>query len=61
MNQAYIGEIYGEPETQAREQGRIAGDCTSCGRPVFYSGERDRDCTPVLVGHSESCSAQQTT
>ena len=55
LNQAYIDDIYGEPETSAREHGLIAGNCTSCGRPVFYNGERDRNCKLVFVGHASSC------
>ena len=59
LNYGYVDEIYGEPEASAREDGLIAGNCTSCGRPVFYNGERGRDCKPVLVGHANSCQSQR--
>lgn len=59
LNHAYIDEIYGGPEGSAREQGLIAGYCNTCGRPVFYTGERDGNCRPVLSGHASSCGALQ--
>ena len=59
LNHAYVDQIYGEPEASAQELGLAAGCCTSCGRPVFYTGERDQDCKPVLVGHASTCSTLQ--
>ena len=57
LNQGYIDEIYGEPDASARQESLVAGYCNTCGRPVFYTGERDRDCRPVLAGHASNCGA----
>ena len=59
LNQGYIDEIYCEPEATARHEGLVAGYCNTCGRPVFYTGERDQKCRPVLAGHASSCGALQ--
>ena len=55
LNHEYIDELYGEPEPS-----RLAGVppvcyCAACERPLFFSGERDRDCRPVMVGHAHGC------
>lgn len=59
LNHAYIEEIYGEPDADAPGvgPGLTAGNCTTCGRPVFYNGQRDQDCRPVLAGHAPGCRA----
>ena len=55
LNHEYIDELYGEPEPA-----RLAGVppvcyCAACERPLFCSGERDRNCRPVMVGHAHGC------
>ena len=59
LSHDYVDEIYGEPEASARHEGLVAGYCNTCGRPVLYTGERDRDCRPVLAGHANNCGALQ--
>ena len=55
LNHEYIDELYGAPEPS-----RLAGVppvryCAACERPLFCSGELDRNCRPVMVGHSHGC------